>query len=97
MTLFFWVPLLLAVTDTEEATSIPWCSQCQSLEDWRPSWGLSSELGENRAQLLLMFERQFSRQDRENLTKDKMRRRADSTKLSVCEYLAKFIGYCTLV
>jgi len=25
-----------------------------------------------------------------------MRRRADSTKLSVCEYLAKFIGYCTL-
>ena len=27
----------------------------------------------------------------------KMRRRADSTKLSICEYLAKFVGYCTLV
>ena len=26
-----------------------------------------------------------------------MRRRADSTKLSICEYLAKFVGYCTLV
>ena len=69
----FWVPLLLAVTDTEEATSIPWCSQCQSLEDWRPSWGLSSELGENRAQLLLMFERQFSRQDRAEKTSRKIK------------------------
>merc|ERR1711894_304001 len=38
----------------------------------------------------------LKQKERDKYSRKIMRRRADSTKLSICEYLAKFVGYCTL-